>query len=133
MLAEEPEANIARHFLERKGCRVTIVSDGHQGLELARLEHPDVVVLDVLTSGMDGFKVYNVMKADAQLSQIPLVFIDRGRLSPWPGAHQSPDVISFPDPQGLARAIEYVISHKSEAPTLAPNTQPSDAEHQCDM
>jgi diguanylate cyclase (GGDEF)-like protein/PAS domain S-box-containing protein len=48
---------------------------GQKGLELARTEDPDVILLDILMPGMDGFAVCKMLKADQELKDIPVVFV----------------------------------------------------------
>jgi signal transduction histidine kinase/response regulator RpfG family c-di-GMP phosphodiesterase len=49
--------------------------NGKIGLDLAAAEDPDVILLDVIMPGMDGFEVCDELKADEKLSDIPVVFI----------------------------------------------------------
>lgn len=49
--------------------------DGIKGIELALVEDPDVILLDILMPGMDGFEVCRRLKADKKLSDIPVVFV----------------------------------------------------------
>lgn len=48
---------------------------GQKGLELAASEAPDVILLDIVMPGMDGFEVCRRLKADSMLSEIPVVFV----------------------------------------------------------
>ncbi|MCD6354262.1 MAG: response regulator, partial [Prolixibacteraceae bacterium] len=48
---------------------------GEQGLEMIAVEDPDVILLDVVMPGMDGFEVCKRLKADEQLQEIPVVFV----------------------------------------------------------
>ncbi|MDO9633919.1 MAG: response regulator [Paludibacter sp.] len=48
---------------------------GAKGIELAMANDPDVILLDVVMPGMDGFKVCRILKADRSLSDIPVVFV----------------------------------------------------------
>jgi len=50
-------------------------SDGIKGIELALVEDPDVILLDIIMPGMDGFEVCRRLKADKKLSDIPVVFV----------------------------------------------------------
>jgi PAS domain S-box-containing protein len=50
-------------------------ASGRKGLELAASEDPDVILLDIVMPGMDGFDVCRKLKADKNLSDIPVVFI----------------------------------------------------------
>ncbi len=54
---EPPIVELVRGYLEREGYVVSAAEDGPSGLELARSERPDVVVLDVMLPGLDGFEV----------------------------------------------------------------------------
>jgi CheY-like chemotaxis protein len=50
-------------------------TNGKDGLKLAILEDPDVILLDIVMPGMDGFEVCRHLKHDPVLSTIPVVFI----------------------------------------------------------
>lgn len=50
-------------------------TNGMQGIELVAAKHPDVVMLDVVMPGMDGFEVCKRLKADSELCDIPVVFL----------------------------------------------------------
>jgi DNA-binding response OmpR family regulator len=54
---EPPILDLVRGYLEREGYSVSTAVDGPAGLELARSEQPDVIVLDVMLPGLDGFEV----------------------------------------------------------------------------
>jgi CheY-like chemotaxis protein/two-component sensor histidine kinase len=58
-----------------EGFRVVTARDGATGLALARRERPDAIVLDVIMEGMDGWSVLSALKADAELSRIPVVMV----------------------------------------------------------
>jgi PAS domain S-box-containing protein len=49
--------------------------NGKRGLELAAAEDPDVILLDIVMPGMDGFEVCQKLKTDKKLSDIPVVFV----------------------------------------------------------
>lgn len=54
---ERPILELVRGYLEREGYAVAMADDGAAGLEAARSGRPDVVVLDVMLPGLDGFEV----------------------------------------------------------------------------
>jgi two-component system sensor histidine kinase/response regulator len=56
-------------------CVVLTALGGVRGIELARAEDPDVILLDIVMPGMDGFEVCRRLKADAQTNAIPVVFV----------------------------------------------------------
>ncbi len=57
------------------GCTVSTAQNGHGGIELARAEDPDVILLDIIMPGMDGFEVCRRLKADEILRDIPVVIL----------------------------------------------------------
>jgi len=54
---EPPMVELVRGYLVREGWDVVTAVDGAQALEMARSEHPDVVVLDLMLPGVDGNEV----------------------------------------------------------------------------
>lgn len=56
-------------------CDLSFAMDGHQALETARLLQPDLILLDVMMPGMDGFTVCRKLKADSGTAAIPVLFL----------------------------------------------------------
>lgn len=56
-------------------ARVYTAETGMEGMVLAREHHPDVILLDILMPGMDGFEVCRLIKEDPELRQIPVIFL----------------------------------------------------------
>jgi len=61
--------------IEAHGVEVRVTFDGKEALELARAEHPDLIVLCVELPKMSGYSVCNKLKKDDQLKAIPLVIM----------------------------------------------------------
>jgi adenylate cyclase len=61
--------------LEQGGHAVTTVKDGHEALDLVRAEPFDVILLDVLMPGLDGYEVLDQLKKDPKLRHIPVVMV----------------------------------------------------------
>lgn len=62
--------------LEEAGeFEVLTTANSQEGLKLARIEHPDVILLDILMPGMDGGMVAEVLKRDSSTSNIPIIFL----------------------------------------------------------
>ena len=57
------------------GARVLTALNGLKGIELAFAEDPDVILLDIVMPGMDGFEVCRRLKNDEGLRHIPVVFL----------------------------------------------------------
>ncbi|MCX7512920.1 response regulator [Frateuria hangzhouensis] len=68
-------ARILADMLHRKGCRVLLATDGESGLALARDHRPGGVLLDVALPGMDGWAVFERLRADPTTRAIPVHFI----------------------------------------------------------
>ena len=67
--------DLMSRFLGKEGFRVVAAAGGEEGLRLARELSPDVITLDVLMPGMDGWSVLAALKADAALAEIPVVML----------------------------------------------------------
>ncbi|MDD2864648.1 MAG: response regulator, partial [Methylococcales bacterium] len=61
--------------LESFNYRVLIAQDGEEGFERAILAQPDIILLDVLLPGADGFEICRRLKADKQTKDIPVIFM----------------------------------------------------------
>jgi two-component system cell cycle response regulator len=66
---------VVRSGLEDEGYRVIEAVDGLAALERCRQEPPDVVLLDIEMPGLDGYQVLSELKSDADLKNIPVVFL----------------------------------------------------------
>ena len=61
--------------LRARGYQVLTASDGEKGLKLARLEHPDLILLDLMLPGISGWDVLMSLKADRKLRKIPVIIL----------------------------------------------------------
>lgn len=62
-------------LLERHGFHVILANSGERALEMARTHHPDLILLDVVMPGWDGFETCAQFKADPELESIPVLFL----------------------------------------------------------
>jgi len=72
---EAPIRLLCRVNLEAEGMEVIEAADGPSGLEKARAEQPDVVLLDVMMPGLDGWRVAEELLDDSRTAEIPIVFL----------------------------------------------------------
>jgi DNA-binding response OmpR family regulator len=72
---EAPIRLLCRVNLEAEGMHVLEAADGLSGLEKARTETPDVVLLDVMMPGLDGWRVAEELLEDKRTSRIPIIFL----------------------------------------------------------
>jgi DNA-binding response OmpR family regulator len=72
---ESPIRLLCRVNLEAEGMDVLEAADGPSGLEKARAESPDVILLDVMMPGLDGWRVAEELLDDPRTGAIPIVFL----------------------------------------------------------
>jgi DNA-binding response OmpR family regulator len=72
---EAPIRLLCRVNLEAEGMEVLEAADGPSGLETARTEAPDVILLDVMMPGLDGWRVAEELLDDQRTAAIPIVFL----------------------------------------------------------
>ena len=72
---EAPIRLLCRVNLEAEKMTVVEAPDGPSGLEKARIETPDVILLDVMMPGLDGWRVAEELLEDDQTRSIPIVFL----------------------------------------------------------
>ncbi len=78
ILIVEDEADIRDLIafnLEREGFETITAEDGVQGIELARAQKPDVILLDVMMPKKDGFQVCRELERDAHTAHIPIIML----------------------------------------------------------
>jgi two-component system response regulator MtrA len=66
------QAELIRRLLVKEGHRAVVVSDGRAALDEARNHRPDLVILDVMLPGLDGFGVCRVLRQDADIPVLML-------------------------------------------------------------
>jgi len=58
--------------LQAAGYETIEAAEGKQGIELARVRKPDLILMDILMPGMDGLEATRILKADAATKDIPI-------------------------------------------------------------
>ncbi|MFN2627319.1 MAG: PleD family two-component system response regulator [Gaiellaceae bacterium] len=72
---EAPIRLLCRVNLEAEGMQVLEAADGPSGLDQAREHGPDVILLDVMMPGLDGWRVAEALLEDSRTSEIPIIFL----------------------------------------------------------
>ncbi len=76
VIDDDPSAReMMSRILSREQYLVLVAASGEEGLRIAREQKPDVITLDVLMAGMDGWAVLNQLKADPETADIPVVVL----------------------------------------------------------
>ncbi|MCX7884103.1 MAG: response regulator transcription factor [Caloramator sp.] len=78
ILIIDDESNIVeliKYNLEMNGYKVLYAYDGNEGLNIAREQNPDLILLDIMLPQMDGFDVCKEIKKDKEIEHIPIIML----------------------------------------------------------
>lgn len=73
---------LIRFNLEKEGFKVLTAEDGAEALNLVRMEQPDLIVLDIMLPGMDGFEVCEMLSQDPSTRDIPIIMLSARAAEP---------------------------------------------------
>jgi DNA-binding response OmpR family regulator len=119
-IEDEPEMiDLVRLILSRKGFQVVGAMGGREGLEVIAREKPDLVLLDLMMPDMDGWEVYQKMKANEATKNIPVIVVTAKAQSidKVLGLHiaKVDDYVTKPfGPQELLESVEKVLSRRAQ-------------------
>lgn len=115
-IEDDPEMiDLVVMILSRRGFAVKGAHGGRNGLDMVMKDLPDLVLLDLMMPGMDGWEVYQQLKANESTRQIPIIIITAKAqaIDRVLGLHiaKVDDYIAKPfRPQELIDSIERVLS-----------------------
>ena len=66
---------LIENYLEEQGVEMLVARDGLRGIEKAEFAHPDLILLDVIMPGLDGFETCRRLKASDTAKNIPVIFL----------------------------------------------------------
>ena len=66
---------ILRYAFDAKGHETVVASDGRAGIEMARAEHPDAIVLDLMMPGVNGYDVLGAFRHSSELEEVPVLVL----------------------------------------------------------
>jgi DNA-binding response OmpR family regulator len=111
--------DLVKLILSRKGFQVVGAMGGREGLEAIQREKPDLVLLDLMMPDMDGWEVYQKMKADEATKGTPVIVVTAKAQSidKVLGLHiaKVDDYITKPfGPQELLESVEKVLARQAQ-------------------
>ena len=124
---DEEFSELVKMFLEANNYRPVIINDPLKALDAIRAEKPQVVLLDIMMPGKDGFQIMDEMQDEAETAKIPIIvlsalrfnnFQERGILTGLP------EMISKDLPRDLLLGIIAQEIKDSSAPVAAIPTSP---------
>ena len=117
-IEDEPQMiDLLRLILETHGYEVVGAEGGQEGLEAMRAEKPDLILLDLMMPDMDGGDVYQRMKQEADLGDIPVIIVT-AKAAPidkvlWINVAGVDDYVTKPfGPSELVESIERVLARR---------------------
>ncbi len=84
LLADDSETNldVAKAFLKKLGCRVDMVTDGQEAVEMMKSRTYDVVFMDIHMPHMDGYKATEIIRnLDGEKGRIPVIALTAGTMA----------------------------------------------------
>ena len=77
LMVDDTPANLGvlAHVLEESGLQVLVAQDGEEAIARARRAHPDLILLDVMMPGIDGFETCRRLKSLEETRDIPVIFM----------------------------------------------------------
>ncbi len=73
---DEPIATLLRDSInDEDGYQAVVVSDGALVIETVRQMHADLLILDIMMPGLNGFEVFDRVRADADIRDMPVLFV----------------------------------------------------------
>jgi len=73
---DEPIASLLRDSInDEDGYQSVVVSDGALVIEVVRQVHADLLILDIMMPGLDGFEVFDRVRADNDIRDMPVLFV----------------------------------------------------------
>jgi threonine synthase len=83
IIEDDPKARLLlRRILQTRGeYRILEAFDGATGLEMVRRDPPDIILMDLMMPGMDGFELLEALKAEEKVSNVPVIVISAKELT----------------------------------------------------
>lgn len=102
--------------LKKEGYKFAEARNGLDALEKVKIEHPDLIILDIILPGMDGLQVCQEIKKDPKTTHIPIIILTtESSYEAREGAHQAgADVYMIKpfEPKDLRTAVKEVLKGK---------------------
>jgi len=118
VIEDDPSAlRLIKYTLQQEGYEVLTVPDGLKGLRKARSEPPDLIIIDIMLPGIDGFEVCHRLRVEPQTARLPILMVSAKsrEIDKATGlAVGANDYISKPaDPSEIIRRVEGLLAGKT--------------------
>jgi CheY-like chemotaxis protein/MinD-like ATPase involved in chromosome partitioning or flagellar assembly len=125
VIDDHPETlRFVSFILQRYGYEVTVVEEGLEGIKAAERQRPDLIMLDVMMPGVDGYEVCRRFRAHPELAGIPIImFTAKNQIAEkWAGFKAGVDdyLVKPTEPEELAARIEALLARSAPLPEATP-------------
>ena len=69
------EVHVMKKALEKSGFKTAIAADGQEGVRLAKEMHPDLIFMDIVMPGMNGYQATRTLANDPKTRTIPIIMV----------------------------------------------------------
>lgn len=118
---------LAELVLTQAGYNVLTASDGDEGLEIAKKEHPSIILVDFIMPKMNGYKLCKIIRSDPELKDIPLILITAKGEDVAQTFDEKFGILHYfqkPfEPDELVSKIDEVLGLEKEKPKAAPSEE----------
>jgi len=71
------DIHLLKKILEKNGFNTLIASDAGEGIQVAKRERPDLILMDVVMPGLNGFQATRELSSDPETCSIPVIIVTR--------------------------------------------------------
>lgn len=119
IVEDDPQTvKLIKFVLEKEDYSTISAKDGEEGLQMAREKKPDLIVLDMMLPGMDGYRVCEILKANPVTKEIPIIVLtalDTGVDFEKALEKKADWYITKPfEPQHLLKRVSYLIEKRKK-------------------
>jgi two-component system alkaline phosphatase synthesis response regulator PhoP len=121
VIEDDPSTlRLTKYILEQEGYQVLTAPNGLEGLRKAKNEELDLIILDIVLPGVDGFEICHRLRAEPQTAQLPILMVSAKarEIDKATGLKMGADdyIIKPADPSEIVSRVESLLAKKTAKP-----------------